>query len=62
MHGWFVVLQRPAIVQALKPEAKLGTVMIACFDDEQETLAAIKQGTDLRHGGAAALRVRIPGG
>jgi ribose transport system substrate-binding protein len=34
----------PAIVQALKPEAKLGTVKIVCFDDEQETLAAIKEG------------------
>ena len=35
----------PAIVQALKPEAKLGKVKIVCFDDEQETLAAIKEGT-----------------
>jgi ribose transport system substrate-binding protein len=34
----------PAIVQALKPEAKLGTVKIVCFDDEPETLAAIKEG------------------
>src|SRR5215813_8120728 len=34
----------PAIVQALKPEAKLGTVKIVCFDDERETLAAIKEG------------------
>ena len=34
----------PAIVQALKPEAKLGTVKIVCFDDDQETLAAIKEG------------------
>jgi len=34
----------PAIVQALKPEAKLGTVKIVCFDDEQETLAAIREG------------------
>lgn len=34
----------PAIVQALKPEAKLGTIKIVCFDDEQETLAAIKEG------------------
>ena len=34
----------PAIVQALKPEAKLGTVKIVCFDDEQETLAAIQEG------------------
>jgi ribose transport system substrate-binding protein len=34
----------PAIVQALKPEAKLGTVKIVCFDDEQGTLAAIKEG------------------
>jgi len=34
----------PAIVQALKPEAKLGTVKIVCFDDDRETLAAIKEG------------------
>src|ERR1044072_3696232 len=34
----------PAIVQALKPEAKLGKVKIVCFDDERETLAAIKEG------------------
>ena len=35
----------PAIVQALKPEAKLNKVKIVCFDDERETLAAIKEGT-----------------
>ena len=35
----------PAIVQALKPESKLGTIKIVCFDDERETLAAIKEGT-----------------
>jgi len=35
----------PAIVQALRPEAKLGTVKIVCFDDDRETLAAIKEGT-----------------
>jgi ribose transport system substrate-binding protein len=34
----------PAIVQALRPEAKLGKVKIVCFDDEQETLTAIKEG------------------
>ena len=34
----------PAIVQALRPEAKLGTVKIVCFDDERDTLAAIKEG------------------
>src|ERR1041385_2232083 len=34
----------PAIVQALKPEGKVGAVKIVCFDDEQETLAAIKAG------------------
>ena len=34
----------PAIVQALRPEGKLGTVKIVCFDDERETLAAIKEG------------------
>jgi ribose transport system substrate-binding protein len=38
----------PAIVQALKPEAKLGTVKIVCFDDERETLAAIKEGEGLK--------------
>ena len=35
----------PAIVQALRPEAKLGTVKIVCFDDERETLASIKEGS-----------------
>src|SRR5919205_2012263 len=35
----------PAIVQALKPEGKLSAVKIVCFDDERETLAAIKEGT-----------------
>src|ERR1044072_6226330 len=34
----------PAIVQALRPEGKLGTIKIVCFDDERETLAAIKEG------------------
>lgn len=34
----------PAIVQALRPEGKLGAVKIVCFDDEQATLAAIKEG------------------
>jgi len=34
----------PSIVQALKPEGKLGTIKIVCFDDERETLAAIKEG------------------
>ncbi|HKN82642.1 MAG TPA: substrate-binding domain-containing protein [Pyrinomonadaceae bacterium] len=34
----------PAIVQALKPEGKLGAVKIVCFDDERETLAAVKEG------------------
>jgi ribose transport system substrate-binding protein len=34
----------PAIVQALRPEGKLGTVKIVCFDDERETLASIKEG------------------
>jgi ribose transport system substrate-binding protein len=34
----------PAIVQALKAEAKLRTVKIVCFDDDQETLAAIREG------------------
>jgi ribose transport system substrate-binding protein len=35
----------PSIVQALRPEGKLGTIKIVCFDDERETLAAIKEGT-----------------
>ncbi len=35
----------PSIVQALRPEGKLNTIKIVCFDDERETLAAIKEGT-----------------
>src|SRR6266403_2402754 len=35
----------PSIVQALRPEGKLGTIKIVCFDDEQDTIAAIKEGT-----------------
>src|SRR5882724_4986273 len=34
----------PSIVQALRPEGKLGTIKIVCFDDEQDTIAAIKEG------------------
>jgi len=34
----------PAILQALRPENKLGKIKIVCFDDERETLAAIKDG------------------
>jgi ribose transport system substrate-binding protein len=34
----------PAILQALRPEGKLN-VKIVCFDDEPETLAAIKEGS-----------------
>jgi ribose transport system substrate-binding protein len=34
----------PAIVQALRPEGKLGAVKIVCFDDDPDTLAAIKEG------------------
>jgi ribose transport system substrate-binding protein len=34
----------PSIVQALRPEGKLGAIKIVCFDDERETLAAIKEG------------------
>jgi ABC-type sugar transport system substrate-binding protein len=34
----------PAILQALRPENKLGKIKIVCFDDEPETLAAIKDG------------------
>ena len=33
----------PSIVQALRPEGKLGVVKIVCFDDEHDTLAAIKE-------------------
>jgi ribose transport system substrate-binding protein len=35
----------PAIVQALRPEGKLGKIQIVCFDDDRETLAAIKEGS-----------------
>lgn len=35
----------PAIVQALKLESKIGAVKIVCFDDERDTLAAIKEGS-----------------
>jgi ribose transport system substrate-binding protein len=35
----------PAIVQALRPEGKLGKIQIVCFDDERDTLAAIKDGS-----------------
>lgn len=34
----------PAILQAPRLENKLGNIKIVCFDDEQETLAAIKEG------------------
>ena len=33
-----------AILQALRPEGQVGKIKIVCFDDEQETLAAIKEG------------------
>jgi ribose transport system substrate-binding protein len=35
----------PAILQALRPDGKLGQIKIVCFDDERATLAAIKEGT-----------------
>jgi ribose transport system substrate-binding protein len=35
----------PAIVQALRSEGKLGKIQIVCFDDERETLTAIKEGS-----------------
>ncbi len=35
----------PAILQALRPEGALGKVKIVCFDEDKETLAAIKEGT-----------------
>src|SRR5258705_3899378 len=34
----------PSIVQALRPEGKLTKIKIVCFDDERDTLAAIKEG------------------
>ncbi|MBA2527315.1 MAG: sugar-binding protein [Pyrinomonadaceae bacterium] len=34
----------PAILQALRPEGKLGKIKIVCFDDDRETLAGIKEG------------------
>jgi ribose transport system substrate-binding protein len=34
----------PSIVQALRPEGKLGAIKIVCFDDEKDTLSAIKEG------------------
>src|SRR5882672_8174338 len=34
----------PAILQAIKPEGKVGQIKIVCFDDERATLAAIKEG------------------
>ena len=35
----------PAILQALRPEGKVGQIKIVCFDDERATLAGIKEGT-----------------
>ena len=35
----------PAIVQALRPEGKLGKIQVVCFDDERDTLTAIKDGS-----------------
>jgi ribose transport system substrate-binding protein len=35
----------PAILQALRPEGKLGKILIVCFDDERDTLTAIKDGS-----------------
>jgi ribose transport system substrate-binding protein len=34
----------PMIVQALRPAGKLAAVKVVCFDDEPDTLAAIKEG------------------
>ena len=34
----------PAILQALRPENMIGKVKIVCFDDEKDTLDAIKEG------------------
>jgi ribose transport system substrate-binding protein len=33
----------PAILQALRPEGKLGKIKIVCFDDDRETLKGIKE-------------------
>jgi ribose transport system substrate-binding protein len=35
----------PSILQALRPEGKVGQIKIVCFDDERATLAAIKEGS-----------------
>ena len=35
----------PSILEALRPEGKLGQIKIVCFDDDRATLAAIKDGT-----------------
>jgi len=35
----------PAIVQALRPEGKLGKIQIVCFDDDRETLTAVREGS-----------------
>src|SRR5215216_4815950 len=40
----FLSYYGPTNVEALETEAKLGTVKIVCFDDDRETLAAIKEG------------------
>ncbi len=34
----------PSILQALRPENKLGKIKIVCFDDDRQTLAGIKEG------------------
>jgi ribose transport system substrate-binding protein len=34
----------PAILQALRPEGKVGQIKVVCFDDERATLAAVKEG------------------
>ena len=34
----------PAIVQALRPEGKLPAIKVVCFDDDRDTLTAIKEG------------------
>ncbi|MDQ2920723.1 MAG: sugar-binding protein [Acidobacteriota bacterium] len=35
----------PSILEALRPDGKLGQIKIVCFDDERATLAAVKEGT-----------------
>ena len=51
----------PAILNAVKESNKTGQVKIIAFDEEDETLAGVKQGAIFRDRRAAALRIRLPG-